>query len=638
MYLVYCISGLAFFATGLSVALETGKSSQLELAENLWLLSAYAFLASLGIWLQAIFLIQKQIAPASEYVLLQIVRTLLLPTASMFLLGFGIKLILAAKPRYWWLRWVPFALFLLWLLAVVQSRSSLLAGGLVWLETIEVWARYMLYLPALALSGASALLIARDFSAMNLPHIATDCIWTAAAFWLKALVCGVIAIPFAGLDLWILFLRTLSTLAIMYFVLRIVRSFKFERQRELETATEQRLTAQQHTLEIERQAREVLERWNEQTEDMLSVISTAISQSLGLEELSNIVLTEALTLTGLDAGAVFLRDEQEGNLVLTAHRGLSQALIQEVTRMKIGEGLAGRVAESGEIIIVDDLSQDPRLTKMAAKEEGISSQASVPLKFKGKVLGVMNLVSKKPHRITDHEVTLLTIIGRLTGMAAENARLYSKVQSIAALEERAWLSRELHDGLAQEISCLKLKSKILEELVSTGQTSRVLMELHELQEVADRVFKDVRESILDLRVTLTPNKCFVEILSEYLRRFSEQSGIRVELAGETQANVQFAPETDVQLLRIIQEALTNIRKHSQVTLARITFKSEGDRSTITIEDDGRGFDPRHAGQDGQQHFGLQTMKERANSVGGSLRVSSQPNRGTRIVIELSHSQ
>ena len=102
--------------------------------------------------------------------------------------------------------------------------------------------------------------------------------------------------------------------------------------------------------------------------------------------------------------------------------------------------------------------------------------------------------------------------------------------------------------------------------------------------------------------------------------------------------MEFAPVAEIQLLRIIQEALTNIRKHSQASRAWVRFEADAEGAVITVEDDGRGFDPSRMGQDGQEHFGLQTMRERAESVGGDLQISTQPGQGTRLTVQLPLSR
>jgi len=103
--------------------------------------------------------------------------------------------------------------------------------------------------------------------------------------------------------------------------------------------------------------------------------------------------------------------------------------------------------------------------------------------------------------------------------------------------------------------------------------------------------------------------------------------------------MEFAPAAEIQLLRIIQEALTNIRKHSQASRAWVRFEADdGEQAVITVEDDGRGFDPSRVGQEGREHFGLQTMRERVESVGGTLHISTQPGQGVRVIVQLSISR
>jgi signal transduction histidine kinase len=306
--------------------------------------------------------------------------------------------------------------------------------------------------------------------------------------------------------------------------------------------------------------------------------------------------------------------------------------------MKFDEGLTGRAARSEVPIVVENVSEDPRLTRMVIKEEGFQFQVSVPLKSKDRVLGVITMASKGRRPISPQEVIILTAIGQQIGVAIENARLYEQVQSIAALEERDRIGRELHDGLAQVLGYLHLKSKAAEELLSSGQAAQAQAELREMQEVAQEAYGDVRESILGLRTTITPGEGFIPVLTEYLDKFSQQSGISARLVMGDDADMKFAPAAEIQLLRIVQEALTNVRKHSQASRVWVRFEADGDEAVITVEDDGRGFDPSRIGQDGQEHFGLQTMKERAESVGGDLDVSTRSGKGTRVIVRLPLSR
>jgi signal transduction histidine kinase len=123
-------------------------------------------------------------------------------------------------------------------------------------------------------------------------------------------------------------------------------------------------------------------------------------------------------------------------------------------------------------------------------------------------------------------------------------------------------------------------------------------------------------------------------LKEYTHKFSLQTGIRVQLVSNGDDRLEFVPEAEVQLLRIIQEALSNVRKHSGASQAWIRFEPNADTIAVIIEDNGKGFNRSAVSLDNQAHFGLQTMLERAEGVGGSLQVLSQPDQGVKVVVKL----
>jgi signal transduction histidine kinase len=647
MILVFFVNGLAFFVMGLAITLETRRPSKLKLAESLWLLAVFAFLRSLANWAGMFLLIQKQVTPSSDNLPLQTVKVLLLPLSCIFLLQFGTKTISAATQMYRWLRWIHLVLISFWLLVLIATYLPSMASA-DWLLAADVLARYFLYLPGAALASLAVFFHYRVLREMKLPHIARNCLGVVVAFGLKAILAGLVVSPapyfsasflnessfLAVVGVPVQVFRTITALAIAYFIVRTLDVFQIERSRQLEVATQQRFQAQQEALESQRQAREEVERWSKRLEDVVSSIATAISQPFELKEMLDIALRKALELTGLEAGTVYLVDERAEELTLVAHYGLSQSVVQGVDRMKLGEGLTGRAARSEEPVFVENVSEDPRLTRMVIKKEGFQFQASVPLKSKNRVLGVVTMVSRGRRPFSPQEVTILTAIGQQIGVAIENARLYEQVQSMAALEERGRIGRELHDGLAQVLGYLHLQSRAAEGLLSSGQIAQAQAELQEMQEVAQEAYGDVRESILGLRTTVTPGTGLIPTLAEYLDKFSQQSGINARLVIGDDVEMKFAPVVEIQLLRIVQEALANVRKHSGASRAWVRFEADEAGAVITVEDDGQGFDPSRIWQDRQEHFGLQTMRERVESVGGELGFDSQSGQGTRVVIRV----
>lgn len=648
MILVFFINGLAFFVVGLAISLETRRPSKLKLVDSLWLLAVFAYLRSLDDWAEMFLLIQGQAAPASNNLPLQTAKALLLPLSCMFLLQFGIRTIIAANQRHLWLRWVPLALISFWLLALIQSIYSSSGAGAEWLLAADVWARYLLCLPGSALSGLAVFLHSRVLWEMKLPHIARNCIVAAVAFGLKAILAGLVVSPapyflasflnessfLAVVGMPVQVFRMIVTLAIAYCIVRSLEVFEIEQSRQLEVAAQQRFQAQQEALESQRQACEAIEQWSKQLEDMVNTIAMAISQPLELKEVLDIALRKTLELTGLEVGTVFLADDRAQELTLVAHQGLSQRHIQDLRRIKFGKGLVGRVASSGEPIVVENLSEDPRLISKVTKEEGIRYSASVPLKSKGRLLGIIGLASKSRRPLTPQEVTLLTAIGQQIGVAVENTRLYQQVRHLATVEERGRLAREIHDYLAQMVGYMNLKASIASERLSNGEIAEAQASLLELKQIAKETYTDVRETIFSLRTTASSGLELLPTLREYLAEYRAHYGVDARLVVDHESLAEYPADVGIQITCIIQEALTNVRKHAGASKAWVRFEQDSDRVRISVEDDGQGFDPAQVAGKGRQYFGLQIMRERAESVGGELELDSRPGQGTRVVIRV----
>ena len=219
-------------------------------------------------------------------------------------------------------------------------------------------------------------------------------------------------------------------------------------------------------------------------------------------------------------------------------------------------------------------------------------------------------------------------------MAARLEDHERRVQSLAVLEERERLAREMHDGLAQSLGYLLLKVRALGELIPSPCPPRVGAALAEAEKIAAEAFREVRQSLFGLRTMVTRSLGLVPTLAEYLHDFSEQSGVAVDLRLGDEAPIRLSPDREVQLIRIIQEALINVRKHAEAQRASVSLTEVPEGLEVTIADDGCGFDPVEVQARGRGSFGLQTMEERAAAVGGAFRVESAPGNGTRVVVRL----
>lgn len=208
------------------------------------------------------------------------------------------------------------------------------------------------------------------------------------------------------------------------------------------------------------------------------------------------------------------------------------------------------------------------------------------------------------------------------------------LETLATERERERIAREMHDGLAQALGYLHMHLGSLEARISPGAQDGIRDELREMKKMAGEAYEEVRQSIFGLRTMVSRGLGLIPSLTEYLHDFSQQTGIPVELQiGDSRATT-FSPEVEVQLVRIIQEALANIRKHAGATHAVVRLDVEGDRCCVTVRDDGRGFDPGVISNEGSRHFGLQSMRERAEGIAGSLEIETAPGMGTVVLVRV----
>ncbi len=198
----------------------------------------------------------------------------------------------------------------------------------------------------------------------------------------------------------------------------------------------------------------------------------------------------------------------------------------------------------------------------------------------------------------------------------------------AALIERERIARELHDSLAQVLGVTHLKLHAVADRPSVAADEKARRDMLELADLCHEAYADVREAIMGLRDATRPDRTFREHLEDYVAAFSRTSGIPTNLILDDDAHL--SPDAEVQLLRVVQEALTNVRKHSGAERATVHLMGGSELVRVVVEDDGAGFDLSLTRPDG---FGLTSMRDRAESVAGQLDIQSQPGRGTRVVVQ-----
>jgi signal transduction histidine kinase len=385
---------------------------------------------------------------------------------------------------------------------------------------------------------------------------------------------------------------------------------------------------------VERLERRILER-NAMLAALVAIGREA-GASLDLDELLNNSLAAILEITSAEAAEVWLT-EGEGELVLAHHRGLAPEAFRETTRLRFGEGLPGLAAEQGEPIVVHDLPGEERFVRTGVRRVGFESFCALPLRHRGETYGVLCVAARDREAMQDEaERGLLEGIAERLAAAIENSRLHERVLDAAVLQERERIARELHDGLAQVLGYINTQTLAVRKLLASGRSDEAGVQLEAMEKAAKQVYADVREGIFNLRTPVGGSDGLAEAVRAHLRNFREMPGAPAALeVVEEGAVPALPPSTEIQLMWIVQEALHNVRNHAEADSATVRFSAaNGDGLVVSIEDDGRGFRPEQRTRTGWPHFGLQTMRERAEAIGGRLEIDSESNRGTTVRVRV----
>ncbi|MBN2462839.1 MAG: GAF domain-containing protein [Dehalococcoidia bacterium] len=382
----------------------------------------------------------------------------------------------------------------------------------------------------------------------------------------------------------------------------------------------------------------------------LSRISSATSGLRNLNSILNVCLDIALESVDGEIGGILLFDEQKQRLHYRVSRGLSAKYVEKM-QMAPGEGIAGRVVKTGEPILVEDISKDARVVhKDLISTEGLKGFASVPLKAKEKVVGVINMASHMPGRFREDDIYLLNSMGCQIGIAIEQARLYDRLASAArryqtllrhALtaqeDERKRIARELHDETSQAITSLTLSLQAIMGMAEMkGIVDKDIIErLRSTHAYTVHAGNEIVKLMKELRPTLLDELGMPAAIHRYAKDTLQTQGVGVtaEFLG---TDGRFPPETEVTLFRVAQGLIGNILKHSGAENAVIKLECDNAKCVLKIEDDGKGFNVSkltrvdHSGRGA----GLFTMKERVRLAGGNCKIESRPGQGTKVTVNI----
>jgi two-component system, NarL family, sensor kinase len=364
---------------------------------------------------------------------------------------------------------------------------------------------------------------------------------------------------------------------------------------------------------------------------ILAAIAEALNSAPDVQRALERTLAMVADLLGLRTGWVWLLDPEAGRFYNAAAQNLPPYL-QEPVRMTgrscwcIDEFREGNLTPKN--IDVMECSRLRPAVKLKATDltRGLAYHASIPLYFQDKPLGIMNVTGPAWRELTAEELRLLSTIAYQVGIAIERARLAEDSARLARAEERTRIAREIHDTLAQALTAIALQ---LEGALRTMDASppRARARVERALAVTRESLDEARRSVLNLRAAPLAGKPLPEALAALGRALTAETGIRVHVDAPA---APLPPRVEAELFRIAQEALANVRRHASATEVEITLTTAPRRVRLAIRDNGSGFKPA-AVPEGR--LGLVGMRERAQVLGGGLRVQSAPGRGTTITAD-----
>jgi signal transduction histidine kinase len=379
---------------------------------------------------------------------------------------------------------------------------------------------------------------------------------------------------------------------------------------------------------------------------ILSRISAALSGLWDLDAILGVGLDSALDIMSGTIGEILLIDEANQSLSHVVHRGLSKEFVENVV-ISLGEGITGNVAQSGKAILLEDISKDPRVAhRELIIAEGLKAFICVPLRAKDKVLGVLNVASRMPHKFTTNDVHLLYAIGDQLGIAVEHARLYERLRGarerlrrlarqnlVAEEDERRRIARELHDETSQSLSGIALQLQALIEL--SGMTGKkddeFVAGLKKVQSLTVQVHNEVSRLISNLHPALLDTLGLVPAVRQHAE--TRLQPLEMEVSVETRGTVmRFPPDVEAALFRFIQGAIGNITQHSNAKNVRVLLEFRPEEFSIRISDDGQGFDVSEITdvEESGRGRGLFSMRERIGFLGGTSGIESEIGKGTTV--------
>jgi nitrate/nitrite-specific signal transduction histidine kinase len=392
--------------------------------------------------------------------------------------------------------------------------------------------------------------------------------------------------------------------------------------------------------DLERKVEDRTKRERQRAEQLRAIneVARKISSIVNLDELLPYVgnlLRETFHYYNVN---IFLLEPSSGRLALKALclSGQKGVIPVGVPLEVDEESIVGWVAQTGESILANDVSEDPRYRAVEALRE-TRSELAVPVRVGGNVLGVLDIESTEVDAFGEADLFTAQTLADQLAVAIDNARLYEETRQIAVMEERNRMAREIHDTLAQGFSGIIMQLEAAEQALGSDvpATERHLSQARSL---ARKSLAEARRSVWNLRPQALEHVSLVEAIKQEIDKFNQGVDVNAEF-NVFGTRRELPPEMETGLLRICQESLANVRKHAKATEVEVSLNFTESAVELSIRDNGIGLKSREASGDKGKRgtFGLISMQERARGLGGTLELQSRRGKGTlvRVVIPTS---
>jgi len=363
--------------------------------------------------------------------------------------------------------------------------------------------------------------------------------------------------------------------------------------------------------------------------ESLYEISAFSASAASIEELSSGFARRVRAVVGADAAVVRWSDEANQRYLMLASDCFPQEMLESERSLLSGACACGNLTVDARTRVIPILEHEASPMRACARA-GYVNVVSVPVRLQLRLLGEIDLFFRNVVDLSSEQKELLDALASHLANGLESLRAAALEREAAVGEERALLARELHDSIAQSLSFLKIQVQLLRNASRNAQPEKVQNALDELDAGLRESINDVRELLVHFR-TRTNTDDVEAALQETLQKFKHQTGLSTHFQ-VTGAGLPLPADVQVQVLHVVQEALSNVRKHSQATQVTLEV-TKGKAWRFVVRDDGRGFDPELSDRQNVR-VGMKIMQERAQRIGASVQVRSELGKGTRMQLSL----